>query len=88
MALSLDLNKPLAVVGVILGGIISLLLLAALLPQMFSATQDITEAFENGTTGNESADTILTVFAFVVPIVIVVAIVGLVIAAVRFSRGR
>lgn len=87
MAFNLNLSKPLAIVGVILGAIVSLLLLAAMLPQLFDATHDVTDTFANATTGNAPADSILSVFAFIVPIVIVVAIVGLVVLAVKFSKN-
>lgn len=85
-ALGLNLNKPLAIVGVIFGAIIGLSLLAAFLPSLFDSTRSITENVTTGDTGNDQANDLLTVFGFLVPVIIVLAIVGLVIAVASFKK--
>lgn len=87
MGLDLNLNKPLALVGIVLGAIVTLLLLAAFVGPLFDATQSITENFTEGDTGNEQANAILPIFAFIIPIAVIVGIVGLVLVAVSFSRS-
>lgn len=87
MGLDLNLNKPLALVGIVLGAIVTLLLLAAFVGPLFDATASITENFTEGTTGNAQADAILPIFAFIIPIAVIVGIVGLVLVAVSFSRS-
>lgn len=87
--MNLNLSKPLAIVGVVVGAIIALSLIAAFLPSLFSSTASVTENITNGSTGNDKADTILAVFAFVVPVILVLAIVGLVIYAASFlGKGK
>lgn len=80
MALNLNLEKPLAIVGVALGLIVGLSLLAAFLPGMFDSIHTTTDAVTNGTVGNDQADGILHVFAFVVPIVLILGVIGIVFA--------
>lgn len=85
-ALGLNLNKPLAIVGVIFAAIIGLSLIAAFLPSMFASTASITENVTTGDTGNDQANDLLSVFGFLVPVIIVLGIVGLVIAVASFKK--
>ena len=85
--LGLNLSKPLAIVGVIFGAIIGLSLLAAFLPSLFSSTASITENVTTGDTGNAQANELLSVFGFLVPVIIVLGIVGLVIAVASFRKS-
>lgn len=87
MALDLNLNKPLAVIGVVLAAVIGLLVLSALLPTLFSATASITENVTTGDVGNATANSLLSVFGLVVPLVIIVGIIGLVILVARFKSN-
>jgi hypothetical protein len=87
MSLNLNLSKPLAIAGVIVAAIVGLTLLAAFLPSLFSATSSITENVTTADTGNDSANTILGVFAFIVPLAIVFGIVGIILT-VASLRGK
>lgn len=81
-----SVGKALAVVGVILGAIIGLTLLAGFLPSMFDATASITENVSNGDVGNEQANTLLSVFGIVVPIVIIAGLVGVIFLVAKFKK--
>ena len=83
----LNLNIDLKIVGVILAAVIGLLLVAAFLPSMFASTAAVTENLTTGSTGNDQADSILTVFAFVVPVVLILGIVGIVFAVAKFRKN-
>lgn len=87
MGLNLNLSKPLAIAGIIVGAVVALSLLAAFLPSLFDSTQSITENVTNGETGNAQADDLLGVFAFIVPLAIVFGIVSIIlgVAALRKS---
>lgn len=72
-----SLGPLLAIAGVILAVIIAVLLLAALAPEFFNATGDLTDAFTNsGLTG--TAGVIVGILAIVVPLVLVFGFVSLV----------
>jgi len=88
MALSLNLSKPLAIAGVIVGAIVGLTLLAAFLPSLFASTQSITENVSAADTGSDQANTILGVFAFIVPLAIVFGIVAIILAVANMKGGK
>lgn len=87
MSLNIDLKKPLAIVGVIFGAIIGLNLLAAFMPSLFASTKSITENVSAADVGNAQANTLLTSFGFIVPIVIVLGLVGLIFVVAQFKKN-
>lgn len=86
MALSLNLSKPLAIVGVVVGAIVAITLMAAFLPTLLGSSENITTALDSGTTGNAQADAIKDIFVFIVPLALILGIVGLVLAVVSFGK--
>lgn len=72
-----SLAPALAIAGVVLATIIGVLLLAALAPEFFNATGDLTDAFTNSGLGG-TAGVIIGILAIVVPLVLVFAFVTLV----------
>lgn len=77
---SLNIQKALVPAFIVLGSIVGLLVLAGFIGPYFDATASITENFTNASTGNAQADGIVSVFGFVVPIVLALGLVALVIA--------
>lgn len=72
----------LAVVGVVLATIIGVLILAALAPEFFNATGELTDAFTNsGLTG--TAGVIIGILAIIVPLILVFGFVALVVRVAR-----
>ena len=80
----------LALVWTLVGFIIVVTVLAAMIGPVFTATADVNEALsdENVTTGDASADTIKPVFGIVIGLAVVLGIVGIVLGAVKFGKGR
>lgn len=88
MGMNLNLDRPLAIAGIILGSIVGLLILAAFMSPFFGAVTSITENFTTADTGNDAANAIVAVFAFIVPIVLVLGLVALVVYAARLKTGK
>lgn len=86
MGFTLNLSKPLALVGVIVGAVVTMLLLAAFIGVLIDSGRAVTENLTTADTGSDTADTLATALAFIVPIALILAIIGLAIAAVQFSR--
>jgi uncharacterized membrane protein len=82
----LDLNRPMRIVGVVIGGIVIVLLLAALTAPFFGAIGDINTNISEAETGDDAGDVILGVFPLVIAVGAVLGFVGLVLAAVAFAR--
>lgn len=86
----LDLGRPMAIVGTVIGAVVVVLLIAALVATFFGAIADVNENLsdENVTTGDATADVILRVFPIVIGVVAVIGFVGLIIAALQFTNGN
>lgn len=86
---SLNLNAGLAIVGVVIGAVVVMAIIAALLPTFLGSLADTNAAFNdpNATTGDATADSLLPIFPILIGLGGLIAIVGLVLAAVHFG-GR
>lgn len=78
--------SALMVVGIVLGAVVSLLILAELMPTYSSAVGNISENFTTADWGDATANSISPIFGLVVAIGGLFAIVGLAFLAYRFSR--
>lgn len=87
---SLNIQKALVPAFIVLGSIVGLLVLAGFIGPYFDATRAITENFTAADTGNAQADGIVSVFGFVVPIVLALGLVALVIAVgvLAYKKGN
>lgn len=87
---ALNLASGLTIVGVIIGAVVSIALLAALAPQYFSSLADIGAVFTDPSTstGNTDADALLPVFGLLVAFGGLFAIVGLVLLGIKLRGGR
>lgn len=76
-------------VGILLGAVIVLLVLAKLIVPVFDATADVNTALndENVTTGDDTADSIKPVFGVLIGLSVLLGFVGLILAAVKFSKS-
>lgn len=76
------------IVATVIGAVVVILVVAAVAPQFFSALADTNEVLTdaNTTTGDTTADSLLGVFPLMIGITGLFAIVGIVLAAVRFSN--
>lgn len=82
MAAFVSLGPVLAIVGIVLGVIIAVLVIAALAPNFFNATGDITDAFTNsGLSG--TAGVIAGIVAILIPLALLFALTTLVLKVVR-----
>lgn len=82
VAAFVSLGPVLAVVGVVLGVIITVLVIAALAPDFFNATGDITDAFTNsGLSG--TAGVIAGIVAILIPLALLFALTTLVLKVIR-----
>lgn len=84
----LDTNRPLAIVGVILGAVVALAILAALLPTFFSSLGDINGVFNDpGTsTGDSTADSLLGIFPILIAIGGLFAVVTMALRSVQVGK--
>lgn len=85
---SLSMTGGLTIVGVIIGAVVSIAILAALAPTYFSSLGDIGAVFTdaNTTTGNADADALLPVFGLLVAFGGLFAIVGLVLLGIKLKN--
>lgn len=83
-----SIGPALGVAGAIVGAVVVVLVAAAFIPTFFSATSDTVTAFEdpNTTTGNDSADALLPVFAILVGITALFGIGGLIVGAIALKK--
>lgn len=86
MAFSINLNKALGFVGIIIGGIVTLLVLAGFVGPLFDAGRSVTENVSTADTGSTIGDTLAAALGPILPVVLVVGILGLAFAAVQFAR--
>ena len=87
MAFEINLNKPLAPVGVIIGAIVTLLVLAGFVAPMFDAGRSVTENVTTADTGSTIGDTLAAALGPILPVVLVVGIIGLAFAAVSLKSS-
>jgi hypothetical protein len=85
---SLNTSGALTIVGVIIGAVVGLAILAALVPTFFGSLADIGTVFTdaNTTTGNEDADALLPVFGLLIAFGGLFAIVGLALLVVAIKK--
>lgn len=85
---SLSMTGGLTIVGVIIGAVVSIAILAALAPTYFASLGDIGAVFTdaNTTTGNDDADALLPVFGLLVAFGGLFAIVGLVLLGIKLKN--
>lgn len=86
MAFSINLTRSLAFVGLIIGGIVTLLVLAGFVTPLFDAGRSVTENVTNADTGSTIGDTLAGALGPILPVVLVVGVIGLAFAAVQFAR--
>lgn len=86
MGFNLNLSKPLALVGVIIGGIVTLLVLAGFVGPMIAAGKGVTENVTAADTGSTIGDTIAQALGPFIPVALIVGLIGLCFAAVAFSK--
>lgn len=86
---SLSINAGLSIVGVIIGAVVSIAILAALAPTYFTSLGDIGGVFTDPstTTGNTDADALLPVFGLLVAFGGLFAIVGLIMLGVKLNKS-
>lgn len=88
MSFGINLTKPLALVGVIVGGIVTLLVLAGFVGPMLDAGKSVTENVSTADTGSTIGDTLAAALGPIIPVVLVVGLIGLAFAAVQFAKGK
>lgn len=77
-AAQINIGAALTLVGVIIGAVVGIQVLAALAPTWFDATGDLSENFTNADVGDPQANALANgVFPFIIALVGVFAIVGL-----------
>jgi hypothetical protein len=84
----IELGPLLSTAAIIVGAVVAIILVAALLPTYLGAITDASDALENGTTGNDTADSLLPIFGLLVAFGGLFAIVGLIFLAIRLKKGK
>lgn len=86
---AMNANAALGIVGVIIGAVVGITVLAALAPTYFTSLSDMTSVFTdvNTSTGNADADALLPVFSLLAAFAGLFAIVGLVIYTVKLRKS-
>lgn len=86
---SLNISSGLTIVGVIIGAVVTMAIVAALLPTFLNSLADVNTEFNdpNATTGDATADSLLTIFPILIALGGLFAIVGLILMAVRVRKG-
>jgi hypothetical protein len=87
VAAQFNLGRGLSIVGIFIGAILVLLVVAALLPEVFPALGSVVQNITDGSTGNATADALLPVFGLIIALSIVIGIVTLLLNSTRFG-GR
>lgn len=84
----IDLGRPLAIIGSILGVILAVLVVSALFPTLASSTARLNENLTNDsvTFGDATTDTIKPIFAIIVGVSVLVGVIGLVLGVMRFRN--
>lgn len=85
----INLGSVLSIAGIIIGAVVAVILIAALIPTYLGGIADVVGVFNdnNTTTGDTTADSLLTVFGLLIAFAGLFAIVGLVFLAVRLKRS-
>lgn len=83
----MNMGVFIGIITVILVALVSLLIIAELAPDYFTAIADLVNIFETSTTNNTTADRILRVLAIVVALGGVFGLVGLIFLAYRKVKG-
>lgn len=81
-----SIGPALAIVGVVLATLISVLILAALAPDFFAGVADITGVLTTADLNNTLANTIAGIVAILVPLVLLFAFVGLIFKAAKMKN--
>lgn len=81
-------SAPLGIVFTIVGAILAFIVIAAMVSPFFGATEDVTDNFTNAnvTTGDAQGDNLKTSLGPVIPIIAVVVLFGMIIAAVTLRN--
>lgn len=82
---NLDMSKGLSVVGIVLGAVITMVVIANLFPTFADAVADVNTNLTDDTVtfGDETADGLKPVFAIVIGITALLGIVGIILGAFR-----
>lgn len=84
---AINISSALTIVGVVIGAVVSLVVLAALAPTWFDATSDLVDNFTTADVGDATANSIAnTVFPLVLGLLGVFALAGLAFAAMRLRK--
>lgn len=83
-----SLGPVLSVVGIVLGAIISILVLAALAPDFFAAVGSIVENLSTADLGSPLANTIAGIIAILVPLVLLFGFVALIFKASKLGGKK
>lgn len=84
-----NINFGLTIIGVIIGAVVAIAIVAALFPTYMTSLASLGTTFNdpNTTTGDATADTLLPVFALLIAFAGLFAIVGIVLLAVKLKKG-
>lgn len=85
----INLSGPMAIISVIIGGFVLLIIIAALLPTFFTGLADTNAALTdpNTTTGDATADSLLTVFPILIGLAGLFFIIGLIFLAFKARKA-
>ena len=85
----LSINFGLTVIGVIIGAVVAIAIVAALFPTYMTSLASLGDTFNdpNTTTGDATADTLLPIFGLLVAFAGLFAIVGIVLLSVKLKKG-
>jgi hypothetical protein len=81
----LEMGRPMMVVGAVMTGIVTLMLLAGLTGPLFESIAGMNQALQEAETGSPEANTIMGVFPLVVAVGASLGFVGLILGAVTFA---
>jgi hypothetical protein len=79
-----DIRSALVLAGAIIGAVVGAQVIAALAPTWFAAVADLAGTFDNTTTNDSTADSLLPIFRLLVALAGVFAIVGAALLVARF----
>jgi hypothetical protein len=82
---SLNLNAPLVIIFAIVGAILAFIVIGAMISPFLGATRGVTENFTGGDTGDATGNTLLGALGPIIPIIAVVVIFGMIIAALTLK---
>lgn len=88
MAFNLNLQSPLALLGVVIGAIITITFLAATMGDYLGSVQAVNENLTTANTGSAVADSIAKLMPMVIGVAAVVGPIGVILYAVAFKHKR